>query len=94
MERKVVFEGETFIVRRGEGKCILTVTNGEDEGNVTWHEATQQYRGSFRGWGSDAPSVDRAVAVAARRILVTRTGVSQQEACESMERYIKNPEED
>lgn len=94
MERKVAYEGETFIVRQGEGECVLTVTNGEDEGRVTWHEATHQYRGAFRGWGCDASSVDQAVAVAARQILVTRKGVSQHDACEAMEEYIKNPEED
>lgn len=93
MERKIVYEGESFIVRRGKGECILTVTNGEDIGHVTWHEATQQYRGAFRGWGSDAPSVEKAVEVAARRILETRKGISQKAACEAMEQYIKNPDE-
>ena len=92
-ERKVVFEGETFIVRQGEGECVLTVTNGEDVGQVTWHKPTQRYRGAFSGWGSEAPSVDRAVEVAARRIIANRKGVSQQDACEAMEQYLKNSEE-
>ena len=89
MERKVKIEGEEFIVQRGQGECVLTVTNGEDEGQVTWHEATQRYRGSFKGWGSDTDSVENAVATAARRIIETRKGVSQKMACEAMEDYLK-----
>ena len=89
MERKVKIEGEEFIVQRGQGECVLTVTNGEDEGQVTWHKATQRYRGSFKGWGSDTDSVENAVATAARRIIETRKGVSQKMACEAMEDYLK-----
>ena len=91
MERKIVHDGETFIVRPHEqDDCILTVTNGEDEGRVSWHESTKRYRGEFKGWGSDAASVDGAVKVAAQRILETRRGVSRQDACEAMENYIKD----
>ena len=90
MERKVEIEGEEFIVQRGQGECVLAVINGKDEGQVTWHAATQRYRGSFKGWGSDTDSVENAVAIAARRIIETRKGVSQETACEAMEEYLKD----
>ena len=89
MERKVKIEGEEFIVQQERGECVLAVINGEDEGQVTWHDATQRYRGSFNGWGSDANSVEGAVAIAARRIIETRKGISQKDACEAMEEYLK-----
>lgn len=92
-ERKITHEGEIFIVRPGKDECSLTVTNGDDKGQVTWHEATRRYRGDFEGWGSDAESVDQAVTVVARRILKNRRGVSRQEACEAMENYIKDADE-
>ncbi len=68
---------------------MLEVANGNDIGRVTWHEATQRYRGEFNGWGNDTDSVDSAVAIAARRIIATRKGISQKEACEAMENYLK-----
>ena len=89
MERKIEIKGEEFIVRRGQDECVLVVINGEDEAQVTWHRATQRYRGAFKGWGSDTDSVENAVAIAARRIIETRKGVSQKMACEAMDEYLK-----
>ena len=82
-------DGEEFIVTKGSKECELDVTNGNDTGIVTWHKATQQYRGAFKGWGSDTKTVERAVEIAARQIIKTRTGISQQEACEGMDKYLK-----
>ena len=89
MERLEKIDGEEFVVKQGAGECMLEVANGSDIGQVTWHKATQRYRGEFNGWGSDTDSVDSAVAIAARRIIATRKGTSQKEACESMENYLK-----
>ena len=89
MERVEKIDGEEFVVKRGTGECMLEVANGNDIGRVTWHEATQRYRGEFNGWGNDTDSVDSAVAIAARRIIATRKGISQKEACEAMENYLK-----
>ena len=89
MERKETIDGEEFVIKRGSGDCLLEVANGDDVGRVTWHKATQRYRGEFNGWGSDADSVERAVVVAAKRIITTRKGISQQQACEAMENYLK-----
>ena len=88
-KRTVKIDGEEFVVTKGSGECELIVTNGNDTGRVTWHQATQQYRGEFKGWGSDTNAVERAVKIAARRIIETRTGISQPEACEGMDKYLK-----
>ncbi len=82
-------DGEEFVVTKGSVECELDVTNRNDTGKVTWHEATQQYRGSFKGWGSDANTVENAVETAARQIIRTRKGVSQSEACEEMDKFLK-----
>ena len=90
MDKRIAkVDGEEFVVTKGSKECELDVTNGNDTGKVTWHEATQQYRGEFLGWGSDTKSVETAVEVAARRIIKTRTGISQPEACEGMDKYLK-----
>ena len=88
-KRTVKIDDEEFVVTKGSGECVLIVTNGNDTGKVTWHSATQQYRGAFKGWGSDANTIERAVENAARRIIQTRAGISQPEACEGMDKYLK-----
>ena len=88
-KRTVKIDGEEFVVTKGSSECELTVTNGNDTGRVTWHPATQQYRGAFNGWGSDTNAVERAVEIAARQIIQTRAGISQPEACEGMDKYLK-----
>ena len=89
MERKETIGGEEFVIRDGSGGCVLEVVNGDDVGRVTWHNATQRYRGAFNGWGTDADSVEGAVKIAAGQIIETRKGVSQKEACEAMGTYLK-----
>ena len=83
-------DGEEFVVTEGSNKCELYVTNGNDTGRVTWHEATRRYRGAFEGWGSDAETVEDAVRTAARRIMQARKGVSREQACEGMDTYLKS----
>ena len=89
MERIEKIDGEEFTIKRGSGDCVLEVANGDDIGRVTWHKATQQYRGEFNGWGSDANTVEKAVVIAARQVLATRKGISQKEAREAMEKYLQ-----
>ena len=89
MERKETIGGEEFVIRDGSGECVLEVVNGGDVGRVTWHNATQRYRGDFNGWGANADSVEGAVKIAAGQIIETRKGVSQKEACEAMGTYLK-----
>lgn len=89
MEHVEKIDGEEFVVKRGTRECVLEVANGDDVGRVTWHQATQRYRGEFNGWGADADSVKRAVVIAAKQILETRKGISQKQACEAMENYLK-----
>jgi hypothetical protein len=88
-KRTVKVDGEEFFVTKGSSECELNVTNGNDTGRVTWHQATQQYRGEFNGWGSDTNALESAVEIAARRIIQTRKGISQPEACEEMDKYLK-----
>ena len=88
-KRTVKVDGEEFVVTSGSRECELDVTNGNDTGRVRWHKATQKYRGEFNGWGSDADAVENAVIIAARQILSARKGISQQEACEGMDNFLK-----
>ena len=87
--RTIKVDSEEFVVTEGSAKRELDVTNGNDTGKVTWHKATQQYRGEFNGWGSDASTVESAVEIAARQIIRTRKGVSQSEAFEEMDKFLK-----
>ena len=90
MEKTIKIADEEFTIRSGEGDCQLEVINGGDIGRVFWHAATYRFRGEFKGWGSDADTVDGAVSVAARRIIAVRKGVSQKQACEEMEKYLSD----
>ena len=88
MTRLEKIDGEEFVIEAGT-ECTLKVSNGPDTGFVTWHEATQRYRGKFNGWGSDADSIEKAIKIAARRIISTRKGITREKACKAMEEYIK-----
>ena len=87
--RTVKIDDQEFVVTKAKGDCELQVTNGDDVGKVTWHSATQRYRGDFMGWGSDSDSIEGAIDIAARRILSTRKGISKKDACEAMDKYLE-----
>lgn len=89
-ERIVKVDGVDFIVRDGGGDCKLEVVNGDDVGQVSWHEATHRFRGSYKGWGNDAETVEAAVNAAARRIIEVRKGVSKEDACKAMEKFLED----
>ena len=74
---------------RDRQTVCLEVVSGADVGRVVWHEATRRYRGEFKGWGSDCDSIESAVTRAANRIIETRKGISQKDACEAMEKYLE-----
>ena len=88
MERTVKVGDMEFTVRKGHGACNLEVVEGNDVGQVTWHPATQRFRGLFKGWGSDAGTVEGAVQIAARRIIETRQGIAEDDACKAMQAYL------
>ena len=89
-ERKVKINDEEFVITKGKGECELNVTNGKDTGKVTWHAQTLKYRGEFKGWGDQSDSLEGAVAVAAKQIIATRKGVSKEQACDEMDKYLKD----
>ena len=56
MDKRIVpVDGEDFVVTKGSGECELNVTNGNDTASVTWHKATQQYRGDIQWLGQSMP---------------------------------------
>ena len=89
-KRTVKIDGEEFVVTKGPGECELSVANGNDTGSVTWFKATGGYKGTFNGRYFEANTVERAVQLAARQIIKVRAFISQSEACEGMDKYLKD----
>ena len=92
MRRTIMVGDVEFTVRKGADECELEVVDGDNVGQVSWHPATQRFRGSFNGWWSGAGTVEDAVPIAARRIIETRQGISQDDACKAMQAYLDDDE--
>ena len=83
---KYKYQGEEFTITKPEA-CSMKVSRGEYTAIVSIHSATNQFRDSLDGWGSDHPSLPQALDAACRRILEKSARPSKQQLCSEMDEF-------
>ena len=66
--QKYKHHGEEFAITK-RGACSMKVSRGEHTAVVSIHSATNRFRESLDGWGSDHSSLQKALDATRRRIL-------------------------
>ena len=80
------YQGEQFVITKPEA-CAMKVSRGEDSAIISIHSATNQFRESLDGWGSDHPSLQRALDAACRRILEKAARPAKEQLCFEMDEF-------
>lgn len=83
------YQGEEFVITKPEA-CSMKVTKGRYTAVITIHAATNRFRESLDGWGTDQDSLERALNRACQRILDKETRPPKEELCSEMERFYKS----
>ena len=84
--QKYKYQGEEFTIAKPDA-CMMKVSRGEFTAIISIHSATNQFRESLDGWGSDHPSLQRALEAACRRILEKSARPSQEQLCSEMNEF-------
>ena len=65
----------------------MKVSRGEYTAIVSIHSATNQFRESLDGWGSDHPSLQLALDAGCRRILEKSARPTKEQLCSEMDEF-------
>ena len=84
--QKYKYQGEEFVITKPEA-CAIKVSRGEYIATVSIHSATNQFRESLDGWGSDHPSLQRALDAACRRVLEKSARPTKEQLCSEMDEF-------
>ena len=84
--QKYEYQGEGFRISKPDA-CAMKVSRGEFTAIVSIHSATNQFKESLDGWGSDHPSFQRALDAACRRILEKSARPSKEQLCSEMDEF-------
>ena len=85
------YQGEEFVITKPEA-CSMKVTKGRYTAVITIHAATNRFRESLDGWGTDLDSLEGALDRACQRILDKEARPRKEELCSEMERFYKSLE--
>ena len=80
------YQGEEFVITKPEA-CAMKVSTGEYAAIISIHTATNKFRESLDGWGSDHPSLQQALDAACRRILKKAARPAQEQLCSEMDEF-------
>ena len=86
MSTEYIYNGEKFIVTKPEA-CKMHVSAKGLTANIYIHTRTNQYREDLHGWGSDHPTLQKALASACRRILRNAAKPSAEQLCKGMDEF-------
>ena len=89
MGKTFKYGGEEFEVSEPKN-CRIEVTGKGYTGEITIHEATGTYRESVLGWGTDQPTLERALTNVCARILERASKPTKEDLCKPMEPFYKN----
>ena len=84
--QKYKCQGEEFVITKPDA-CAMKVSRGEYTAIISIHSATNQFRESLDGWGSDHPSFQRALDAACRRILEKASRPAKEQLCSEMDEF-------
>ena len=86
--KEYIYQGETFTVTKLDA-CEMEVVGKGLTAKISIHTATNRYRASLHGWGSDYSSLKEALNGACKRILENASRPSPKELCEGMDDFYK-----
>ena len=86
MSKEYIYSGEKFAVSKPDD-CSMTVSAKGQTAKIAIHEATNMYRESLDGWGTDQKTLKGALDAACQRILVKAGRPSQKELCAGMDEF-------
>ena len=83
------FEGEDFEVSEPKN-CKIQVVGKGLTGEITINDATGTYREEVKGWGTEQPTLDRALNGVCRRILNRAAKESTETLCKGMDEFYES----
>ena len=83
------YKGEEFVITKPEA-CSLKVTKGRFTAAVSIHTATNLFRGTLDGWGTNHTSLQAALDAACRRILEQSARPPKEQLCSEMEKFYES----
>lgn len=86
MTTKYEYENETFTVSKPED-CMMEVSGKGLTAKISIHTATNMYRESLDGWGSDHKTLNAAVDSACQRILIKSARPPTKDLCVGMDEF-------
>ena len=86
MTQEYVYQGEKFGVSKPDN-CKMKVSGKGLTAVISIHTATNMYRESLDGWGSDHKSLRAALDSACRRILDKAARPSDKDLCAGMDEF-------
>ena len=93
MSSEYIYNGEKFIVTKPDA-CQMRVSAKGLTATISINTSTRRYRESLQGWGTDQPTLDRALNSACRRILKNSRRPSPKELCSDMDKFYKSLSEE
>ena len=84
--QKYKYQGEEFAITKPEA-CAMEVSREGHTAIISIHSATNQFRESLDGWGSDHPSLQLALDAACRRILEKLVRPTKEQLCSEMDEF-------
>ena len=86
MTKEYVYKSEKFAVNKPDD-CTMKVSGKGLTAEISIHTATNMYRESLDGWGSDHKSLNAALDSACRRILDKAARPSDKALCAGMDEF-------
>ena len=83
------YKGEEFVVTKPEA-CAMKVTKDKYTADISIHSATNQFRESLDGWGSDHPSLQLALDAACRRIMDKSVRPTKEQLCSEIDQFYES----
>lgn len=80
------YRGEDFVITKPDS-CAMEITKGPYTAVISIHTATNLFRESLDGWGSDHASLQAALDRACQRILDKSVRPSKDELCSEMGKF-------
>lgn len=87
--QKYTYKEKEFVVTKPE-TCAMEVSRDDYKAVISIHSATNNFRESLDGWGSDHATLKRALDSACQRILDKAASPPKEELCSEMDEFYKS----
>ena len=83
------YQGEEFVVTKPE-TCAMEVSRGDYKAVISIHSATNEFRESLDGWGSNHSTPQQALDAACKRILAKEARPTNEQLCSEMDVFYES----